>query len=344
MAGVACLLLLCCVLVVNLMAAAGMARPDWVRWWSVFSVSDIVGVLVVLRLGLVRHWRDPSLTQLQIRYSLVSTAAAYVVAGQGRGIAPVILAIVLRFSIFGLTPRQMVHNMVYTLVLFAIAFAVVHQIHGPWRMPALEAAYGAMVVLVLLTTTFMAMRLQKIRALLQRQKRELTLALAQIQHLATHDELTGLPNRRHMMALLEAEHQRSQRDARPWMVALLDIDFFKQVNDTHGHGAGDLVLQDFAATVARALRSTDTLARWGGEEFLLLLPGTGPDAAAPVLERVRQAVQERTVPARDQAVRVTVSMGVAAHTANTSLAQLLDQADQALYQAKAQGRNCVVQA
>lgn len=344
MAGVACLLLLCCVLVVNLMAAAGMARPDWVCWWSLFSVSGILGILLMIRRGWVRHWRDPSLTQLQIRYSLVSTAAAYVVAGQGRGIVPVILAIVLLFSIFGLTPRQMVHNMLYTLVLFAIAFATVNQINGPWRAPALEAAYATMIVLILLTTTFMAMRLQKIRAQLKQQKRELTLALAQIRHLATHDDLTSLPNRRHMMALLEAEHLRSQRDARPWMVALLDIDFFKQVNDTHGHGTGDLVLQTFAATVGQALRTTDTLARWGGEEFLLLLPDTGPDAAATLLDRVRQTVQDSAVQAKGQAVRVTVSIGVAAHTASTTLAQLLDQADQALYQAKQKGRNCVVQA
>lgn len=344
MASVACLLLFCCVLIVNLIAAAGLARTDWVHWWSAFSMAGILAVLLTIRLGLVRHWPDPSLTQLQIRYSLTSTAAAYVVAGQARGIVPVILSIVLVFSIFGLSPRQMVNNMAFTLVLFAAAFGTVAWIDGPWRVPALEAAYAAMVILVLLTTTFMAMRLQKIRAQMKQQRQELIQALAQIQQLATHDDLTGLPNRRHMLALLETELLRSQRGARPWMVALLDIDFFKLVNDTHGHATGDQVLQAFAASVREVLRDNDVLARWGGEEFLLLLHDTQPNAARLVLERVRQAVQERTVEVQGQQVRVTVSIGMASYAPGKTVAQLLEQADQALYRAKSGGRNCVMQA
>lgn len=344
MAGFACLLMLCCVLLVNLMAIAGLARLDWVGWWSMFAAGGMLAILLLIRLGRTLHWRDPSLTQLQIRFALVCTAAAYVVAGQARGLLPVILSIILVFGIFGLTPRQMVQNMAYALVLFAAAFGLVTWLDEPWRVPALEAAYAAMVFLVLAATTFLAMRMQKIRAQLTHQKHELTLALDQIQQLATHDELTGLPNRRHMMALLEAEHLGSQRGARPWMVALLDIDLFKLVNDTHGHAAGDQVLQAFTATVREAVRGSDVLARWGGEEFLLLLHDTQPGAARPVLERVRQAVQKRTVIVQGQQVRVTVSIGLAAHARGKSVAQLLDQADQALYRAKSDGRNCVVEA
>lgn len=344
MAGFSWLLTLCSALILNLMATAGLARPDWMCWWSVFAVAGGLAILLAIRLGLVQHWRDPSLTQLQTRFALVCSAAAYVVAGQARGIVPVVLPLLLLFGIFGLSPRQMVQNMAYALVLFAAGFGAIAWLDEPWRVPALEAAYATLMLIVLVGGTFLAMRLQKIRAQLQRQKHELTIALAQIQQLATHDDLTGLPNRRHMMALLEAEHLRSQRDARPWMVALLDIDFFKQVNDTHGHGAGDQVLQAFTATVCEAVRSTDRLARWGGEEFLLLLHDTQPGAALPVLERVRQAVQRCTVDLQCQQVHVTVSIGVAAHTSGKSVAQLLEQADQALYQAKSQGRNCIVQA
>ncbi len=344
MAGFSALLLLCGVLVLNLMAAAGLARLDWVGWWSVFVVVGVLSILLLIRLGRVLHWRDPSLTQLQIRFVLVSTAAAYVVAGQARGIVPVMIPILLMFGIFGLNPHHMVQNMAYALLLFAAAFGMVASLNEHWQLPALEAAYAAMVILALLGSTFLAMRMQKIRVHIKRQQHELTQALAQIQQLATHDELTGLPNRRHMMALLEAEQLRSQRDMRPWMVALLDIDHFKRVNDTHGHATGDQVLRAFAATVREAVRSTDTLARWGGEEFLLLLHDTQPDAALPILERVRQAVQECTVAVQGQQVRVTVSIGVAAHTAGKSVAQLLDQADQALYRAKSDGRDRVVEA
>ena len=344
MSGFACLLMLFCVFVVDLMAVAGLARLDWVAWWSVFSVGGMLAIVLLIRSGGTLYWRDPSLTQLQIRFALACTAAAYVVAGQARGILPVALSIILVFGIFGLTPRQMVQNMAYALVLFAAAFGMVAWLNEPGREPALEAAYAAMVIVVLVATTFMTMRMQKIRAQLKRQKHELTQALIQIQQLATHDELTGLSNRRHMMALLDAEHLHSQRHARPWMVALLDVDFFKLVNDTHGHATGDQVLQGFVATVREAVRSNDLLARWGGEEFLLLLYDTQPSAARPMLERVRQAVQNRTVEVQGEKVSVTVSIGVAAHSSGKSVAQLLEQADQALYRAKSGGRNCVVEA
>ena len=147
-----------------------------------------------------------------------------------------------------------------------------------------------------------------------------------------------------MMSVLETERLRSQREAGPWMVALLDIDLFKLVNDTHGHAVGDQVLQTFGATVREAVRATDLLARWGGEEFLLLLHNTQPGAARTVLERVRQAVQDCTVETQGQQVRITVSIGVAAYTKGASVAQVLDHADQALYRAKSEGRNRVVEA
>ena len=134
------------------------------------------------------------------------------------------------------------------------------------------------------------------------------------------------------------------------MVALLDLDFFKRVNDRYGHAVGDQVLRNFATTVRRTVRNTDVLARWGGEEFLLLLQDTASDAALPMLERVRAAVQtmadtpvDGNGPALSAVPCVTVSIGVAAHCAGDSVEKTVDRADQALYQAKEQGRNRVVE-
>lgn len=344
MSGFAFLVALCSIVLINLAALAGTASAHWMLAWSLLTGAGSVASIVLIRSGWSRRLRDPALTQFQIRYALVCNAMAYVLLGPARGISLVLLSLIMLFGVFDVSPRQMAMNIAYALALFSVAFAVVVWLDESHRSPGVEVAYAAMVVIVMLGITFVTVRLHKIRQRLTRQKHELTLALFQIQQLATHDELTGLPNRRHMLALLEAEHLRSQRDTRPWMVALLDIDFFKLVNDTHGHAAGDQVLQAFAATVREAVRSTDMLARWGGEEFLLLLHDTQPGAARLVLERVRQAVQERTVAVQNQQVRVTVSIGVAAHTAGKSVAQLLDQADQALYRAKSDGRNCVVEA
>ena len=344
MAVISALIGLSCVAIVNLMATAGTTPVHWMRVWSLVTGIGLVVPIVLIRSGWTQRLRDPSLTQLQIRFALLSNAVAYVLLGPARDVALVLLALIMLFAVFGASSRQMAGTIVYALTLFGIAFAAVAWTDEPYRQPVIQAAYAAMVVIVMLDITFVNVQLNKIRQRLKRQKHELTLALAQIQQLATHDELTGLPNRRHMTALLETQHLHSQRDARPWMVALLDIDHFKQVNDLHGHAAGDQVLQAFAATVREAMRGTDTLARWGGEEFLLLLQGTPSGAALLALERVRQAVQDRAVWVQGQQMRVTVSIGVATYTSGESVAQLLEQADQALYRAKSDGRNCVVEA
>ncbi len=344
MTGSAAVIALGCIAITNLAAVAGSTPAGWMLVWSLVTCMGFLVPLVLIRSGRTQHLRDPALTQFQVRFALLSITVAYVLLGPARGISLVLLSLIMLFSVFDVSPRQMAANIVYALALFGIAFATVAWLDEPHRQPVVEGAYAAMVVIVLLGITFVTVRLNKIRQRLKRQKNELTEALAQIQQLATHDELTGLPNRRHMMSVLETEHLRSQREAGPWMVALLDIDLFKLVNDTHGHAVGDQVLQTFGATVREAVRATDLLARWGGEEFLLLLHNTQPGAARTVLERVRQAVHDCTVETQGQQVRVTVSIGVAAYTKGASVAQVLDHADQALYRAKSEGRNRVVEA
>ena len=226
MTGVSVLIALCCIVIVNLAAIAGTTPMHWILVWSLVTCTGFVVPIVLIRSGRTRHLRDPALTQFQSRFALLCNAVAYVLLGPARGIALVLLSLIMLFAVFDVSPRQMAANIAYALALFGIAFGTVAWLDQPYRQPVVEGAYAVMVVIVLLGIYFVNVRLNKIRQRLKQQKHELTLALAQIHQLATHDELTGLPNRRHMMALLEAEHLRSQRDARPWMVALLDIDFF----------------------------------------------------------------------------------------------------------------------
>lgn len=342
MAGFASLLMLCCAAIVNLMALAGLARQDWVGWWTLASLAGLVGPLAAIRSGWSLRLRDPSLTQFQIRYALACNAAGYAILGEARGIAPVILSLVLMFGIFGMSPRQLAANMLFALGVFGAAFTAVVWMDEPGRKPALELAYAGMVVLVLVGSTFIAIRLQRIRRRLTRQKQALTAALAQIGHLATHDELTGLVNRRRMTELMAVEQQRCMRNARPLILALLDLDHFKHINDTHGHAAGDQVLRAFAATVQATLRSTDVLARWGGEEFVLMLYDTEPASAGPLLERVRQAVQACETPTASGRLQATVSIGLAVGEPGETVEHILERADEALYQAKTRGRNRTV--
>ena len=346
MSGLAALLMVCCLVVMNSVAAAGLASTAEVRVWTACSVLGLIAVYAAIRSGWSRRFKDPALTLAQILYAITCCVAAFVIAGPARGVTLPILAIILMFGIFGLTTRQMLGVLVYSLVAFGVASGVVAARDEPDYPTVVAAAYVGMVVVVLLSSTFLTTRVQSTREHLRRQKAELAQALEQIRQLATHDDLTGLLNRRAMLDRMQLEQRRSLRSGSPLLIAQLDIDHFKAVNDTHGHAAGDLVLQSFADTVRRNVRDTDVLARWGGEEFVLLLCDTPAADAVALMERLRQAVQAMQVPVPqgDGPITVTVSIGLARHTPADPLAGTLERADQALYAAKAGGRNRVVPA
>jgi diguanylate cyclase (GGDEF)-like protein len=167
-------------------------------------------------------------------------------------------------------------------------------------------------------------------------------ALNFINELAIRDELTGVYNRRHLLALIEAERTRELRAGQPFCLCLLDIDFFKRVNDSYGHPAGDSVLRAFASAASAQVRDSDCFGRYGGEEFLLMLPETSLDAAAALVERIRTAVEALRFADVDAGLTMTVSIGVAQFRSGETIAQGIARADEALYLAKARGRNRVV--
>jgi diguanylate cyclase (GGDEF)-like protein len=156
---------------------------------------------------------------------------------------------------------------------------------------------------------------------------------------ASTDALTGILNRHALIPILDHELNRSVRYARPFSIVILDIDEFKVVNDTFGHLEGDKVLRDLAKLVNNLLRKTDYIGRWGGEEFLLVLPETDNDSARNLAERIRVKLRETYVA---ENYVVSASFGVATHQEDWKLEDLLDGADKALYAAKNNGRDQVV--
>lgn len=164
---------------------------------------------------------------------------------------------------------------------------------------------------------------------------------SEFEHLATHDSLTGALARRAVLELADSEMQRWQRYGHTFSVLMLDVDHFKQINDTHGHLVGDAVLRDVAGHVRAALRASDRLGRYGGEEFLVLMPATDLPAAQAVAERVAAAVRNATAQAGGP--HCTVSIGVTSVSAgDANFDVLLARADAALYRAKSGGRDRVV--
>jgi diguanylate cyclase (GGDEF)-like protein len=157
---------------------------------------------------------------------------------------------------------------------------------------------------------------------------------------ATRDFLTGLYNRRYAMTRAEMELARATRTPGPICVLMLDIDHFKQVNDTHGHDGGDQVLKFFAQLLTRAVRQQDLVARIGGEEFLVLLPDTDLQGAQQMANRLLQTLRNSTVEYAGKQFAITCSLGICAWQGpGESVQNLLIRADRLLYQAKQQGRN-----
>ncbi len=184
----------------------------------------------------------------------------------------------------------------------------------------------------------MVVALDKARTELGERNELLQAQTAKLEELATTDALTGAYNRRKFNGLILAEIARVRRYEHPLSLLILDIDHFKRVNDTHGHEAGDEVLVVLAGLIRAGIRATDSLARWGGEEFVVLSPEVTVDEAMGLAERLRGAAGEYEY---SFAGRVTVSLGVAQHRAGETPDELFARADEALYAAKEGGRDRV---
>lgn len=160
--------------------------------------------------------------------------------------------------------------------------------------------------------------------------------------LATRDFLTGLSNRRDFLERAGQEEKRFNRTNRPFTLILLDIDHFKRVNDTYGHACGDKVLINVSRTLEKSLRAQDILARWGGEEFICLLPETGDEGAKRTAEKIRIDMERRGHDCIDVGVSITVTLGVCVYDGSCAIEACIRRADDALYMGKNRGRNQVV--
>lgn len=203
--------------------------------------------------------------------------------------------------------------------------------------------YGALWLLSMGFVTWASVVIARRQSQLNQRNQELARATRELEFLAAHDPLTGVMNRRAFFASAEIESARAQRSSRPLAVIAADLDLFKRVNDEHGHHVGDRVLQDFCRRALGMLRSSDVMARFGGEEFVILLPETDAVGGQRMAERLRQEIAT----CRDTSLPdYTVSLGLAVWSGPSDqpihIQALIDRADAALYRAKANGRNCVV--
>ncbi len=240
-------------------------------------------------------------------------------------------------------PRGRAVLLVLMLLAFYLGLDMASEAYGPWAPLSrwdihVVNAFNVAIVFAMFSYVAHVYR----NAVVNAEKR--------LHQLATRDSLTGLSNRRHFLALAEHAIARSHRHQRPLALVLIDIDHFKQINDIHGHDAGDKVLVRVGELLRRTCREEDIVARWGGEEFLLMLPDNDRTGAEKLAERFRIVAQDQRLALEpraadtvitEQGIAFTVSLGVAEVRPYEALNDAIARADKALYSAKAGGRNRV---
>ena len=204
------------------------------------------------------------------------------------------------------------------------------------------AGFGPVLLLVAHHVRASAVNAIEVRLQLARAKSDLEAANNELAALAATDELTGISNRRSFLARADQEMARVRRYGQSLCAAMIDVDGFKQINDQYGHPVGDEVLRVIAHELESSLRETDLLARFGGDEFVLLLPETPLPGAAKLAERLRQTIEGLAIVSGGAQIAVTASCGVAEWgERHSGVGELLADADSALYRAKGAGRNCI---
>ncbi|MBO9678593.1 MAG: GGDEF domain-containing protein [Acidovorax sp.] len=288
--------------------------------------------------------RDPGLFLVHQAVSILGALGLLVAAPQ---VAFQALVMLIAFSADGFLARSRT-SFAATWVLTLLAVAAAFFWVGPhMRMPTdalpgqlltTGVVLGGVARCIVLVTVFRGMQYR-----LSVANDKLGAALAQIETLVRSDELTGVANRRGIMESLHRQRELADRSQLPFCVALLDIDHFKRINDHYGHAAGDRVLRVFGALLAGHTRAVDRIGRYGGEEFLVVMPDTATAQAADALERLRQQIVAANWTGMSGVpCDMTATIGVAQYRAGESVDATIRRADEALYRGKAAGRNRVV--
>ncbi|HCN91066.1 MAG TPA: GGDEF domain-containing protein [Oxalobacteraceae bacterium] len=327
------------ILTIEYSIRSGIIRdPYWVRWLQVGMILWMAGVYAVLRSGLNERLTDRGLTNLQILGANTWITLGYALCPAIRGGMMMLLTLVLVFGIFDLSRRGRAIVNTWTLSFFGAVQWYMSQKYPAEYPPRIELVHWCMVATVVPVVSLLGGQLNDMRVKLKQQKADLVEALDRIREMAQHDELTGLYNRRHMNQLIEDAVRNMERSGLHFCVCIIDIDFFKKVNDTYGHGVGDDVLRNFARQAGTIFRDTDSIARWGGEEFLLLMGNTRAEHASIAVQRLHAAIGGMVI-ATAPSLRVTFSAGVAQFRQRENTTAVIERADQALYKAKETGRN-----
>ncbi|NEX59537.1 GGDEF domain-containing protein [Noviherbaspirillum galbum] len=335
----------------------GMFIVSYCRWNGLFPSASYIPVLVgalILNLGIYAairlDWnlktRDPSLTLPQMLIASLANTFLVYHTNEARGAFLLGYVLVLVFGIFKLRRAQFLKLGAVVITTYGIIIAIEYISHKPGFNLPVEMLQWLMLIFIYPWFAWIGGYIGNLRRSQKEANERLAQALAQnadaltvIQRQATCDDLTGLYNRRFALDQLRQAKARLEQQGTPFSVLIIDIDHFKRINDTAGHFVGDKALVACVDAIKTVLRATDTFSRWGGEEFLLLMPGLRASAVGDLARRIHASVENvdyRSLGLNDP---LSVSIGVAEANEKESIEDMLTAADNALYQAKANGRN-----
>ena len=310
-----------------------------------YMVAVVIAVnllfYLILRTGYNLRFSDPSLTLPQLAVGVGVATIFFYYADDNRSMLLLLYPSIFLFGMLRLSIGKMLMLSVITVLSYAL-MGVVLWINRPDSVGVDSVFSEAMLLGALLPWyALMGGFISRLRQKLQDVNKNLAKALETINALAIRDDLTQVYNRRYLMEFLHQQKNAADRGSKAFAINLLDLDYFKQINDTYGHAAGDLVLKQFASMLKNQLRGADIIARYGGEEFVLVLTGSDLSNAAETAERLRRNTSELVFPGLEGKIKLTISVGVTQYVVSESVEALLSRADNALYQSKREGRDRV---
>ncbi|PFH09600.1 diguanylate cyclase (GGDEF)-like protein [Collimonas sp. PA-H2] len=322
---------------------AGVIPADIALFYGVAVVLVTLVFYLLIRSGFRRRSKDPGLTFPQVVTALLMQTGFLILAPQVGYLFLINFFVIYAFGALGLSTFWNAVSWLIGSLALVLAFSVSG---SHLQFPVANNLSQLLVCLSFIMTLgrciYLANMMSRMQRKITEQNQQLVKAMKRVQELATRDELTNIENRRSLMEILAVEQKRFQRGGTPFCIAILDLDGFKSVNDNFGHAAGDMVLKTFVEIVRNEMRLSDHFARYGGDEFVLVLTGTTVQEGVTALDRICAETEMYDWSKFGKDIILTASIGITDFRPGESIDEAFQRADMALYGAKAAGRNRVM--
>jgi len=314
--------------------------------WTILAMGIIVLINILIyaffRSGLNKKFSDPSLTFPQMTIAALFAMVGIYYTDNIRGIMLVAFLVTILFGVFRFNFRQYIFFSIISVASYGCVILLLLNYHPEEISLDVEILQLIVFATILAWFSMVGSYMGNMRKTLSATNYQLKNALNTIRDLAIHDDLTKAYNRRHMYDELKRQKAGADRSGTTFSIALIDLDHFKKVNDTYGHLKGDDVLKYLIHSITHEIREIDSISRYGGEEFIIIMDNTDTKGADECALRINKNIENLRFPGFPESFRMTISTGITTYKSPESIEQLIARSDKALYKAKAAGRNQVV--